>query len=187
MKKDSVILGLCVVGLISMHVTFGIKFIRSAAPTYDEPVHATAGYVYWKTGDYRYNGYHHPAFAELWAAVPWLIFKPILPYHHPAWLSQQWGAFDQYKFADIILYKNKKIGHEKLMNSARGMQLFLSVLFGVGLFFAGFLLVGRICGLIALSMWAFSPTFLSHGSIVSTDLLHKNCFGDWPGCNYVRH
>src|SRR6266498_5706938 len=82
--------------LIGAHVYLGLGSIRQFAPTYDEPVHLTAGYVYWKTGDYRFNGYHHPPLAEMWAAFPLLFLNPTLPVQRPEWINQEWRAKDQY-------------------------------------------------------------------------------------------
>src|SRR5688572_6106529 len=140
---------------IAAHIYLGLRAIDAQSATYDEPVHAVAGYAYLKTGDYRYNGYHHPALSEMWAALPWLVLKPLFPFHDPVWLKQQWDALSQYRFAAKVLYQNR-ISHELLLNSARMMQLFLSVILGLILFWAGWEKGGPWAGIITAAFWAFS-------------------------------
>lgn len=173
MKKETVIpalvFSLLILVFASFHIYFGLSSIRQFSPTYDEPVHLTAGAVYWKTGDYRYNGYHHPPLAEMWAAIPMIFMKPHVPRFHPAWIKQRWTPTEQYRFADAFLYRNR-ISHETLMEAGRKMQLVLSLLVGVALGVAAWILGGGICSLIAVGLWAFSPTMIAHGTLVSTDL-----------------
>ena len=114
----------------------GWQAIQSQSPTYDEPVHLTAGYSYWKTGDFRYNGYHHPVLGEMWCALPLLFLNPILPRHHSAWINQTWAPSDQYVFADVFVYKNR-VSHDRLLSSGRVMQLVLSLILGGLLLVAG--------------------------------------------------
>src|SRR4051812_2052699 len=110
--------------LVAGHFYLGNLAIRDFSPTYDEPVHLTAGYSYWKTGNYRLNGNDHPPFGEMWAAIPLLLLKPVLPVQNPAWLRQSWNPVDQYSFSDTFLYHNR-ISADTLMTAGRRMQLVL--------------------------------------------------------------
>ncbi|MCB4755642.1 MAG: hypothetical protein LHV69_01175 [Elusimicrobia bacterium] len=151
------------------HVYLGMGPLRDFSPTYDEPVHLTAGYVYWKTGDTRYNGYHHPPLAEMWAAIPLLFMNPLIPKGHPAWLKQEWLPVDQYRFADRFLYSNR-VSAEDLVAAGRKMQLLLSVLLGFFLCWVAWKIGGRGAAFLTLFFWGFSPTLLSSATIISTDL-----------------
>ncbi len=165
----------CAAVLIALHVFLGARAITALSPTYDEPVHLTAGVAALKAGNFNYNGYHHPIFAEAWAALPSVFLKPLLPVHHPAWTKQEWRPFDQYRFADVFLYKNR-VNHEKLLNSGRWMVLLLSVIFMVA---AGILVLNTYGSIAALwfgASWAFSPTMLAHATLVSTDLAFAGFF-----------
>ena len=51
--------------------TMVISFSRNSAATYDEPVHLSAGYTYWRWHDYRLNPEHPPLIKKL-AALPGL-------------------------------------------------------------------------------------------------------------------
>jgi len=168
MRKRKIIFLSAVILLVGIHFWLGNKSIMHSSPTYDEPVHLTAGYIYWKTGQYEYNGLHHPAFSEMWSALPLVLMSPKLQKFHPAWARQKWGAYDQYQFADHFYYKNE-ISGDLMLQSGRRMQLTLSSFLGLLIGLCGYILGGHPAGLLALGFWAFSPTVLAHGTLVTTD------------------
>ena len=52
--------------------------------TYDEPIHITSGFLFWKTGVYLDP--LHPPFIRLWAALPLLFLRlgwPDVSVSHP--------------------------------------------------------------------------------------------------------
>jgi hypothetical protein len=155
--------------MMALHLYLGAGPIRDYSPTYDEPVHLTAGYVYWKTGNYVYNGLHHPPLGEMWAAVPLLFMNPILPVQDPTWIRQTWAPVDQYRFADRFLYHNR-IPADRLMAAGRWMQLLLSCVLGILIGWVAWKKGGIVPSVTALALWASSPTFLANGTVVSTDL-----------------
>lgn len=156
-----------------IHVYLGSRALTRLSPTFDEPVHLTAGYIYWTKGqdrkNYRYNGYDHPPFAEMWAAIPLLFLKPELPVNHPAWQAQNWHADNQYRFADEFLYRNR-VAPGRLMATGRAMQLVMSLFFGAFLALFLFLTGGLLAAVYGLGFWAFDPTFLASSTLVTTDL-----------------
>lgn len=156
-------------GLIILHVYLASKPIAAYAPTYDEPVHLTAGAVAWKMGNYRFNGLNHPILAEAWPAIPTIFLNPMVPVQHPAWLAQRWTPSEEYEFADRFLYRNH-VNHEKLLNSGRWMQIFLSVILMVAASWMILRAYGPIAAFWFAMAWAFSPTILAHGTLISTDL-----------------
>ncbi len=165
---------LAAMGVSAIHVMLGLGPIRTFSPTYDEPVHLTAGLVAWKTGETRFNGYDHPPFGEMWAAIPLIFLNPIIPKNDPRWTAQRWRSIDQYRFADLFFYHNR-VPADAMLAAARKMQLLLSVLLGFFLVWVAFRMGGLIPALVTLVLWGFSPTFLTHGTIVSTDLAFA-CF-----------
>jgi len=126
MKKTAFIILFLLMGLT--HVFLGKTALTSLSPTFDEPVHLTAGYIYWTMGNYkrqyRFNGFDHPPFGEMWANLPLLFLKPKLPLNHPAWASQRWRHDDQYPFADEFVYKNH-IPADRLIAAGRAALLAL--------------------------------------------------------------
>jgi hypothetical protein len=155
---------------VAVNAWLALPSIRVFAPTYDEPVHLTAGYVYLKTGDDRLNGLHHPAFAEMWSALPLLFFKtpPLLPLGHPAWASQTWTPREQYGFSDVFLYHNR-VSAQAMLAAGRAMQWVLQCFLGLLLMVTAWRLIGVRGAMLTTAAWAFSPVFLAHGTQVTTD------------------
>ena len=152
--------------LLSTHAFLGLQTMRHLSPTYDEHVHLTAGYSYFKTRDYRLNSFDHPPFAEMWAAVPLLFLNPAFPTQHPYWQNI---LRYQYPFSDIFIYKNN-VDPEKMLNSGRTMILLLSLLLGLCMYFFAKEMFGALPAYSALFLWCFSSVFLAHGSLVTTDM-----------------
>jgi len=162
---------LLVAGLL-IHAFLGWRAIQAQSPTFDEPLHLTAGYVYWKTHDYRINAYHHPPLTSLMAAVPLLFLGPRLPLESPHWLRPRWNlARNQYGFAHEFLYKQKSFTADHLINMGRAVILLLSCAFLWVLAHAGRTLFGPVAGGSVFFMAVFSPSLLAHGTLVTTDFL----------------
>jgi len=152
--------------LLAIHAVLGIQTIRFLSPTYDEPVHLAAGYSFLKTGDYRMNAFANAPLAQLWAALPQLIIKPLLPVQHPYW--EDIGRYS-YPFADLFLYQNR-VDAEKLLNASRYMILLLSLLLGIAVYRFARELSGEGAALCALFLWCFAPFFLANATLVTTDM-----------------
>ncbi len=150
--------------IIFGHFCLGFDTINNLAPTYDEPLHLTAGYSYLKTGRYYLNVYDHPPFAEMFSAIPLIFMKPILLTQHPTW-----ERYQQYSFANLFLYHNR-VDSEKMLNSGRIMMLLLSCVLSLAIFFWSKELYGLSSGILSIFLYCFSSAFISHGSLVTTDL-----------------
>ena len=79
------------------------------AQTFDEAVHLTAGYSYWKTGDFRLNQ-EHPPFAKRLAALPLLTMG--LRFDTS---SKNWTLPDQSEMGREFLYTNTRPADEILI------------------------------------------------------------------------
>ncbi|MDP3794412.1 MAG: glycosyltransferase family 39 protein [bacterium] len=139
--------------------------------TTDEVAHTPAGYSYIAKRDMRLNPEHPPLLKDLAGLSVWLWSTiTATPLHfntnHPAWASDvngQWGwgfdwLFRQGNDADRIVFW------------ARIPMLLLGVLLGWYIFRFGREFFGAKVGLLALFFYAFSPTFLAHTSLVTTDV-----------------
>ncbi len=180
---------------ILVHGYLGFLSIRAQSPTFDEPLHLAAGAAYWKTRDYRVNGMHHPPLASMVAAVPLLAAHPDVSVDHPQWENPQWNkALFQYGFADWFFYREgNSVPPEELMTLGRSAVLFSSCLFLVGLFAAAWKLYGPVAAWAAFVLGVFNPSFLAHGSLVTTDFLFAAfyffffvCFGLWERTSLRR-
>ncbi|MBI3298787.1 MAG: DUF2142 domain-containing protein [Elusimicrobia bacterium] len=142
----------------------GLGFIRSASPTYDEPLHLASGWTYLATGRYRLNITDHPPLAEMWAALGMAGLKPAALTGHP-----DFQALRRYGFADHFLYRNTADAR-RMLDSARAFTL-LTVGGALILLLAAW--ARRLDGPAAAggAAWAaaLSPVLVSNLGLVSTD------------------
>jgi hypothetical protein len=150
---------------------FGAGLIRSSGPTYDEPVHLSAGYTDLAHGCCRLNAMDHPPLAEMWAALPLLALRPDTFVSHPAWQARQ-----VYRYGDLFLFHNKT-GPDTLLNTARLFNL-LTLSAVLSCLVALWCL--RLGGVPAAAGGALSVGFcvpwFSNASLVTTDALSALLF-----------
>lgn len=137
--------------------------------TFDETAHIAAGYSYLTQKDYRLNPEHPPLIKDL-AAIPLLFLELNFPKAHPSWIQKGdpvwWLQFD---FAHQFLYQADNNPDQILLYSRIPMILLL-IFLGWFLFYWTRKLYGNKVALLALFFFSFSPTFLAHGRLVTTDI-----------------
>src|SRR3990167_2072842 len=142
--------------------------------TMDESSHLPAGYSYVSQQDMRINPEHPPLVKDL-AGIPLLFIKGInFPYNIKAWTSE---INSQWDYGFYFLYKMGNPVDTMIFWGRIPMILILLLL--VFYIFkwtrelygsASSPEAGNKAGLIALSLFSFSPTFLAHGRLVTTDV-----------------
>ena len=158
------ILLLCAAAALAAHFAMGLAFIRSAAPTYDEPVHLASGYSYLATGKYAMNIMDHPPLAEMADALPLLAYKPNAFSSHPYYAQRM-----LYHYGDLVLYQNA-VPAGKLLNTARVFSLFLwSGLLAFFIWLFAFKAAGPEAGAFSVAVFAFMPVFISNNALITTD------------------
>jgi hypothetical protein len=132
--------------------------------SFDEQYHLTAGYSYWRTGDFRLAT-THPPLAGLIAGLPLLGRGDInLPLDDPLWAQG-----NRYDFSDVFLWR-ANADPQGILVAARGGMIALGVLLLVGVFFWGRRLLGAAGGWLALLLAVFDPNLIANSRIISTDL-----------------
>jgi len=143
--------------------------IKDDTFTFDETAHIAAGYSYLTQKDYRLNPEHPPLVKDL-AAFTLLFLNLNFPKDEPSWTQEApppwWAQFD---FASQFLYHSGNNPDQILFWSRLPMILLLLFL-GWFLFYSTKKLFGNKTALIALFFFSFSPTFLAHGRLVTTDV-----------------
>ncbi len=158
-------------GLLAVHLWLGLRFIDSAAPTFDEPVHLASGYSYLRTGLYRLNIRDHPPFAEMWAAMPLLLDPPHLFSQHPDFRGGR-----PYHYSDFFLYRNR-LSAESMLNAARRFAFFTWTLALAATLLFWARAAGGAAALVAAAWgYAFSPALLSNLALVTTDGASAACW-----------
>ncbi|MBI2577501.1 MAG: glycosyltransferase family 39 protein [Candidatus Wildermuthbacteria bacterium] len=161
-----------ILATLLLAATFLLAFssMKQDALTFDEKAHIAAGYSYLTQQDYRINPEHPPLAKDL-AAFPLLFMNLNFPEESQTWKQdseapQWWVQFD---LGNELLYQSGNNPRQIILWSRLPMILLLLAL-GAFLFKWAREIGGNIMGLGVLALFAFSPTFLAHGRLVTTDV-----------------
>ncbi|MDO8601403.1 MAG: glycosyltransferase family 39 protein [bacterium] len=140
--------------------------IKNDSLTMDELSHLPAGYSYLTQKDMRINPEHPPLIKDL-AAIP-LLFIPNInfPSDVKAWKDDINGQWD---FGNAFLFHSDNPAQIMIFWGRIPMILIL-ILLGFYVFKATKEFFGNKACLLALFLFSFSPTFLAHGRLVTTDV-----------------
>jgi hypothetical protein len=127
-KANKYIYAIAVMAMI-FHLFAALSFMRSAAPTFDEPVHLASGYSYWITGRYELNILDHPPLTEMMASFP-LLFLSIEKF-----LDNPYFKLNiPYGYGDILLHKNN-VDADIMLNISRGFLLLIWTILYISFFY----------------------------------------------------
>ncbi len=138
---------------------------RGDSAIVDESPHIAAGYSYLRFQDYRLNPEHPPLIKDL-ASLPLQFLKLNFPIQSGAWQKDING---QWTVGHDFLYNSGNNPDQIIFWARLPMILFLT-LFGFVFFVLSRNIFGPKVALLATFLLAFSPTFLAHGRLVTTDL-----------------
>jgi hypothetical protein len=131
--------------------------------THDEGVHLTAGYSYWKTGDFRLSP-EHPPLGKLLAALPLLWFQP--DFEPPA---ESWQHADPWPISKAFIYSNR-VSADLILMAGRVSVIAMYLVLAASLAWWVGRVSGRAASLAALILFAFEPTVLAQSRYVTTDI-----------------
>ncbi len=146
--------------------TIALFSMRGDSSTMDELSHLPAGYSYVTQQDMRINPEHPPLVKDL-AGLPLLLIPNIqFPFEVEAWTKQVNGQWD---FGRAFFYgKNNPV--DLMLFWGRIPLILIMLLLGYYVFRWCRELFGDKAALGALILYAFSPTVLAHGRLVTTDV-----------------
>jgi Dolichyl-phosphate-mannose-protein mannosyltransferase len=137
---------------------------RTIGTTGDEIAHLTAGYSYWKTDDYRLQP-ENGNLPQRWAALPLLdrgLAFPKLDQY--SWrISDVWDMGFQWFYTQ----GNDLPG---MLFAGRAMIALLGLATGVLVFAWARRLNGNTAAVLSVVLFAFSPTLLAHGALITSDM-----------------
>lgn len=152
--------------LLSFVFVITVFSIRDDSLTMDELAHLPAGYSYLTQKDMRLNPEHPPLIKDL-AALPLLFIGNInFPSDVKAWKEDVNGQWD---FGRYFLYQTGNPDDKMIFWGQLPMILIL-ILLGFYIFKWSKELFGNKAALLSLFLFSFSPTFLAHGRLVTTDV-----------------
>jgi hypothetical protein len=153
---------LCAILLSILHAALAVTAGKS--PTFDEPVHLTAGYSYWLRQDFRLDQENGNLPAR-WAALPLLATRPNFPEAE----SLPWKKSFAGESSRQFFYKSGNDPDQMLWQG----RLMMSV-FGGGvcllIFFWARQIFGTTGGFISETLAVFDPNLLAHSGLVTSDV-----------------
>ncbi len=135
--------------------------IGHLSQTADEGAHLYAGYQHWRAHDFGVNP-EHPPLVKLVAAAPLLgmqLQQPQPP--NPFFYAEEYMGGDQ------LLDGNDA---DRLLRLGRTAVTVFPLLLALLVFAAGAEMFGPDAGLLGMALFAFEPTVLAHGALVTTDM-----------------
>jgi|CZKI01.1.fsa_nt_gi hypothetical protein len=150
--------------LLGLHFAMAVGSKRHESTTSDELVHVVGGFAYWRLNDYRLQP-ENGNLAQRWVALPvWLKGATFPRLDQP-----YWGVSDAWVIGHEFFYETGEDHFPRLM-AARAMTALLSVATGFLVYCWSRRLFGRAGALVSLAFFAFSPTFLAHGGLATSDV-----------------
>jgi tetratricopeptide (TPR) repeat protein len=138
-----------------------ILSVRGESISWDEGDHLFAGYMSLKTGDLGLNP-EHPPLMKMVAALPLLAMRdlrvpPLQGRNFKIEANLDGKDFNAWNLPKGTLFR------------ARLAVSSFAMLLGLLIFLAAQEMFGTTAGFIALAFYAFDPSFLAHGALVTTD------------------
>ena len=132
--------------------------------TGDEIAHLTAGYSYWTTNDYRLQP-ENGNLPQRWAAIP-LLGRGL---RFPTLEQNAWRISDVWDMGFQWFYQ---CGNDlpAMLRAGRRMIALFGVATGALVFLWARRLGGSKAALLAVSLFAFCPTMLANGALVTSDM-----------------
>lgn len=163
-------IGLCVVLLTVIHVSLGAWIALRTSPNINEPAHLHAGLVAWQTG--RFDAYSvNPPLTRMVAALPGFVSRP-----DSIRLEREGtGSRAEFREGRRFFTDNKQFALSRL-TWGRWSCLPLSL---IGVYVClrwARELYGSVGGLVAVTLWAFSPNLLAWDATICPDA-HAAAFG----------
>lgn len=156
---------LIAVALIAIMFVSAFLSYQNDSTTMDELAHIPAGYSYLSQKDFRINPEHPPLIKDL-SALPLMFLNLNFPSDSTSWTEDING---QWVFGWELLYNSNNNPEQILFWSRLPMVLTL-VFLAWFLFFWTRKEFGNKIALFVLTLFSFSPNFIAHGRLVTTDV-----------------
>jgi hypothetical protein len=149
--------------LLTVYLALTVSSKLDTCTTFDEPYHLINGVSFWVTDDYRLSP--EAVLMQRWAALPAYLGHARFPsLEQPAWhQSNNWELGYQFLY-DLANDADRLLLQARCMMAVCGVGLGLVVFFWSRHFF------GSAGGLVSLAVYAFCPSFLAHGGLVTADV-----------------
>ncbi len=145
--------------LIAIYIIQCVWFIRTQSFTFDEPVHIVTGWDMWRHGRFQYWN-DHPPLGRLLCVLP-ILGKQ--------WRMDIAGHFPE--FRALAFYP----GPEAMAHRGRAVNVILGAILATLLWLTARRLFSAGAGNLALALFVFSPSLITHFSLITTDAVGVLC------------
>ena len=153
-----------VAGLLALYYLMALSASWQKSMTFDEMAHLTGGYTYWAFNDYRLhpeNGNWPQRLGALRAVLDGASF--------PRLDQAAWATSNVYVMGDQFLYFSGNDA-DTVLGHSRTVMALVGVALGALVFAWAERLVSPAGAWVSLILFVFSPTFLAHGPLVTSDM-----------------
>jgi Tfp pilus assembly protein PilF/4-amino-4-deoxy-L-arabinose transferase-like glycosyltransferase len=189
--------GLVTIALLVLMTALMATPIKEESATMDETAHLVAGYSYWHGYGFTLEP-QNPPLAKMISAAPLLFMDVKLSTGAQELLDRRLGALvtcrwswkpqladehfpvarDNWYFWPVgeVLMLGQEFVYggandaDKILSAGRWMQVALTVVTGIVIFFWLRGLVGGMAGALGVALWALNPVTLAYGHLVLTDM-----------------
>jgi hypothetical protein len=162
--KGRYLVPLAVALLLALHAGLALWAVSGKSTTADEIIHVTGGQAYWTLHDYRLHP-ENGILPQRWAALPSALSGVPFPklVGNPYWKTSEVQAVGHQFFYET--------GHDHfpMLMRARAMILLFNVATGALIFVWSRRLFGTPGAFVSLALFGFSPNFLAHGALATSD------------------
>ena len=167
--------------ILTVFSVLAVTSMWNDSANYDERIHLPAGYSYLTQQDMRLNPEHPPLVKDL-AALPLLFLDIKFPYQSLGWNTLSTSDVHRtpvwqtdVTFGNDLLYYSGNDA-QKMMRHGRIPIILIGIILGFYVWKFTKELWGNLAGIIALTLYSFSPTVLAHTRLVTTDVAAAAAF-----------
>lgn len=172
-RRDAAVTTVVCASLLIIFFAASAIAIRGKSSTYDEPMHALAGWVHLHRGDWRID-YEDPPLWQYWAALPHGAGALHANFDSPSWRRIPTSWSEQWPWTVETLYRMGNDG-EAFVQRCRTMMILLGAVLGVVIAVWGWRIGGRTTAVAATVLYAFDPNVLAHAALVKNDVALALC------------
>ncbi|MEI6466161.1 MAG: glycosyltransferase family 39 protein [Verrucomicrobiota bacterium] len=146
------------------HALMAITATKEKSVTADEIAHLVAGDTYNRRGDFRFQP-ENGNLPQRWAALPLTVAAGPVPD-----ASVTWQRADVWRYGHTYFF-GQGLSTDAMLMAGRAMIALFSAGLGLVIFFWSRALFGWRGAFISLALYSFSPSFLAHGALATSDLV----------------
>jgi len=154
-----------VIFLLALMFFLAVFSVKDDSATMDELARIPAGYSYLTQRDFRLH-FEDPPLVKDISAIPLLFLNLKFPKEHSSWTKDVNG---EWVFGSEFLYRSNN-NADQILFWARLPMIFILLFLGWFIFKWTRELAGNLPALLVLFLFSFSPDFLAHGRLVTTDV-----------------